>query len=525
MRRNRPYGHVRPATAQQLQEYAERLHFTLDDALADELAPIMAEMITAFDEIDELPQPPAPGTAFTTRDVGREPTLEEDPFNAFIRFCRVEGATDGSLAGLTASIKDCIAIAGMPTTNGSRMQPTAVPGDDAVVVERILAAGATIVGKNNLEDMAMGTGEGSVYGPALNPTNPDHGTGGSSTGSAAAVAAGMVDFSLGADEAGSVRIPSAMCGLVGMKATHGLVPTYGLTYFDHTLDHIGPLTRDIELNARVLEVLAGPDWRDPQWTRGVPEPGSFTEQLDEGVQGLRFAVVEESLEPNGTTPDVLSAFNEGLRVLESHGAVIERVSVPLWGSAWSIESAILSFTLRAMADSGGAGYFHKGRIDPAMTAAMATQVRTSFNDLAVQSRLSFLLGEHMREEYLGVHYAKAHNLRLELGQQVDAALHDRAALLTPTVPVVAPKLSRERHSFTGMLPRLGGPSVLNTCATDLTGHPALTVPTGSGDHGLPVGLQLIGQSFDESTLYRAGAVLEEAELWRLPEEPTAPVLS
>jgi amidase len=524
VRPNREFGQVRPPTSAQLQQYGARHHFQLDDGLAADLVPVIAGMLELFDQIDELPQPPQPATAFPARETGREPRGEEDPFNAFIRFCRVEGAVDGPLAGLTAAIKDCIAVAGLPTTNGSRMLPTVVATEDAVVVERLLGAGATIVGKTNMEDMAMGIGEASAYGPARNPAKPSHGTGGSSSGSGAAVAAGMVDFALGADEAGSVRIPAAWCGLVGMKATHGLVPSYGLTYMDHTLDHIGPLTRTVELNARVLQVMAGADWRDPQWVRSLAEPADYTAALGQGVAGQRFAVVEESLEPIGSTPDVLAAFGDAVGALEAAGAVIDRVSVPLWPAAWPIEMGVLSFSLRAMSDSGGAGYFHKGRIDVTTAATMAAQTRTSYNDLAILSRLMLLACEHMREEYLGVHYAKAQNLRIELGNQVEAALAGRTALLTPTTPTVATELGTGRQSLLEMLPRIAGSSVLNTCALDLTGHPGLTVPAGADPQGLPVGIQFIGRHFDESALYQAGAVVEAAGLWRLPDEPAAPVL-
>ena len=259
MRPEREYGHVRPPSASRLQEYAQRHRFSLTDDEATSLVPILAGVMERFDTIDELPEPQIEASSFPHRRIGRAPSAEEDPYNAFIRFCEVSGADDGPLAGLTAAVKDCIAVAGIPMTNGSRMLPTFVPTEDAVVVDRILRAGATVVGKTNMEDLALGGGEGSVYGPARNPLDPRFGTGGSSSGSAAAVAAGMVDFALGADEAGSVRIPAAWCGLVGMKPTHGLVPSYGLAYMDHTFDHIGPLTRDVALNATVLEAIAGPD--------------------------------------------------------------------------------------------------------------------------------------------------------------------------------------------------------------------------------------------------------------------------
>jgi len=518
MRPHREYGFIRPPAAAQLQEYAARHRMTLTAEEAERLVPVLAGSLQVYDLIDELPEPPAPASAFPQRSIGRPPRPEEDPYNAFIRLCEVTGAESGPLAGLTMGVKDCIAVAGIPMTNGSRMLPTAVPTEDAVVVERLLAAGATVVGKTNMEDMALGIGEASAFGPARNPVDPRFNTGGSSSGSGAAVAAGMVDFALGADEAGSVRIPAAWCGLVGMKATHGLVPSYGLSYMDHTIDHIGPITKDVALNAAVLEVMAGSDWRDPQWVRADPVSGSYTQGLDAGVTGFRLGVIAESLEPMGSTPDVLEAFERACDELRAQGAVIETVSIPLWTHAWSIESALLTFTSRAMIDSGGVGYFHKGRIAPGWIETTTSQFRNTADDYAIFGKLNLLAAEHMRDQYLGSHYAKAQNLRIELTRQVSEALGSLEALITPTIPTVAGELELERHDLFGMLPRIAGSSIFNTCALDLTGHPALTVPAGAGAHGLPVGFQAIGGLFDEAALYRIGAAVESAGLWSGPSE-------
>jgi amidase len=509
MRPNRAYGHLRPPAVTQIQEYAARHRMTLTDEQAAEFAPVIAGILQGFDEIDELPEPPV-RLAFHDRDPGRAPLPGEDPYNAFIRFCTVRGAEEGPLAGVRAAVKDCIAVAGVPMTNGSRMQPAMIPSEDAIVVERLLAAGATVIGKTNLEDMAMGLGEGSSYGAARNPRDPRFGTGGSSSGSAAAVASGAADIALGADEAGSVRIPAAWSGLVGMKATHGLVPSYGLTYMDHTIDHIGPITPSVESNARVLEVIAGEDERDPQWFRGSAQPGSYTAGLDRGVRGMTFGIVQEALAPIGCTPDVLEAFESACDVLRNAGATVEVVSIPLWSSAWTIESGVLGFGLRAMIDSGGAGYGHMGRINPATMQSAVSQMRTSADDLALMTRLLLIAVEHLREAYLGVHYAKTQNLRLELRRQVDQALSGVDGLLTPTTPTVATELLDRRAGSLEMIDRLAGSAVLNTCALDLSGHPALTVPAGTGLHGLPVGLQIIGRRLSEDALYRVAAVVEDA---------------
>jgi amidase len=465
--------------------------------------------LASFDRIDELDVPEVP-LRHTHRDPGRPPRQGEDPYNAIIRICEVRGAAEGPLAGRTLGVKDCIAVAGIPTTNGGRRVPYAVPVEDAVVVERLLDAGATITMKTNLEDMALGLGEGSFFGAARNPIDPRFATGGSSSGSGAAVAAGLVDLALGADEAGSVRIPAAWCGLVGMKATHGLVPSYGLSYMDHTLDHIGPITRTVADNALMLEVMAGHDWRDPQWVRGEPIGAPYGATAGRGVEGLRIGVIEEALGAVGCTDDTLEAFAAAETTLAGLGAALERVSVPLWPDAFTIEAGVIFAGLHAMHVSGGQGVGHLGRIDVETLAAATASGRLGAADLPPFLHVALLTVEHLRDKYLGVHIGKAQNLRLELRRQVTAALAGVDVLITPTIPHVATELL-DRPALPGeMAERAGLSAVANTCALDLTGHPALTIPCGSGEHGLPVGLQLIGRHFDEEQLYRAAFAFEAA---------------
>src|SRR6185437_7885891 len=218
---HRAFGRVRPPTAEQLTRYATAHRLDLDDDERAVMAGAVAGLMAGFDRIDELDDG-AEASRHPVRDPGGPPPAGEDPFNAFIRLCRVEGSPSGRLAGCRVAVKDCIAVAGVPMTNGGRRQPVWTPDEDAIVVERILDEGAVVVGKANLEDMALGLGEGSAFGAARNPLNPRFSTGGSSSGSAAAVAGGAADMALGTDDAGSVRIPAAWCGIVGMKATYGL---------------------------------------------------------------------------------------------------------------------------------------------------------------------------------------------------------------------------------------------------------------------------------------------------------------
>jgi amidase len=311
-----------------------------------------------------------------------------------------------------------------------RRTPAVVPTEDAVVVERLLGAGAVITGKTNLDDLAFGGG--SAFGGCRNPRNPNYSTGGSSSGSGAAVAAGMVDLALGGDEGGSIRIPSAWCGLVGMNATHGLVPSYGMAYMDHTIDHIGPMTQTVTDNARMLEVIAGSDWRDPQWVRATPSPGQYLGAAKAGVSGLRIGVVPEALEPSGCTPDVLAAFEKSLSVLSRLGAnIVEDPSIPLWTEAPHIGFAVLALGLYGMAVTHGVGFGHLGRVDPVVTAAWAAQTRLQGDDLPPLIKSTLVLTEYMLDHYQAVPFARAQNLRLELKRQVMAALAGVDVLVTP----------------------------------------------------------------------------------------------
>src|SRR5918995_186059 len=232
MGHERNMGHLRAPTGADIDRLAtaDLLHFAPGEA--ETFASFAGAWLESLDALEDIPDLDVP-LRHHVRDPGRRPTPEEDPLNVFVRLCRVEGAPDGTLAGRRIGIKDNLAVAGIPVTNASRTL-SYTPTVDAVVVERILDAGGTIVGKLNLDDFsASGYGDTSVFGATRNPHAPAHAAGGSSSGAGAAVAAGLVDLAVGVDQGGSVRMPAAACGVVGLKATTGLVPSFGLSYIDH----------------------------------------------------------------------------------------------------------------------------------------------------------------------------------------------------------------------------------------------------------------------------------------------------
>jgi amidase len=280
---------------------------------------------------------------------------------------------------------------------------------------------------------------------------------------------------------------------------------------DHTLDHIGPITRTVADNALMLEVMAGHDWRDPQWVRADPVAGAYSATAGTGIEGLRIGVIAEALEPIGCSPDVLEAFAAAEARLTELGAIVERVSVPLWTDAWAIISGTIAFGLHHMIASGGQGTGHLGRIDVETLAATAAQVKLAARDLPPFLQTMLLTVEHMRDAYLGVHLGKGQNLRLELRRQVAAALAGVDLLITPTCTTVPFELlDRAATGDDEMAARMGIAATLNTAPLDLTGNPALTVPCGTGEHGLPVGLQLIGRHFEEERCYQAAFAFEAA---------------
>jgi len=502
-------GRLRRPTAAELHEYMALHGLDPSEAEAADLRESVDAAMAAFDRLEEL-EPPAPPLRYAHRDPGRRPTPDEDPYNALIRRCEVRGAAEGPLAGVAVVIKDCIAVAGVPTSNGGRRVPRHVPVEDAVVVERLLDAGATIVGKSNLDDLGTGFGGGSAFGAARNPADPAKSTGGSSSGSAAAVAAGIADMALGVDQGGSVRLPAAWCGIVGMKPTHGLVPTYGVTHIDHTIDHVGPMTRTVLDNARMLEVIAGPDWRDPQWAGGRASTEPYSAARERGIEGVRLGIVRESVRADRCEAAVLDRFQAACEKLEGLGARVTEVSVPLWDDGAAIITAVILLAEYNMLLTFGEGSGHLGRIDPSAVAAMAAQLQSGRNDLPALLKTALVAVEHVRRAYGNVPAATAQNVRLELRRAIDALLVDVDLLVTPTSPKQPFALEEDGSSDQELLQRnLDFETTGNLMQADLTGHPALSVPAGFDAEGMPIGFQLIGPHFGESLIYSVALALED----------------
>lgn len=495
--------------AHEIEELARSEGIVLASGEADELLPVIASL-TDFADLEarieqslSLPQP-------SGRDPGYIPSPEENAYNAFIRRCHVQGAVAGPLAGLTVGLKDNISLAGVPTTNGSRLTPY-VPLHDAVVVERILAAGGTIVGKLNMDDFgASGLGETSAFGPARNPLEPSRSAGGSSGGSGAAVRSGEVDLALGVDQGGSGRIPAAFCGVVAAKATHGLVPSWGIVHIDHTIDFVTPLARTVAGAALLLEVIAGEDWRDAQWVRGscVAEPYTETEGL--GVEGLRIGVVRESVDPAICEPAVLENLASAAAALAAEGAEVGEVSIPLWQDGLAIFLPYVAHLFSETFRSEGQGYGHLGAYDVEAMEAYAATRRDESARLAEQVKAWLIADRFVHERLHGVPYARLHNARLALRRAVSSALEDWDLLLTPTLPITAPRLLDRPASFAEISSRTSAALCFNTAPLNLTGHAAISVPSGADAAGLPTAVQIVSPHFRDAIGFRAAFALERA---------------
>ena len=420
--------------------------------------------------------------------------------NAFITDAEIEPTGSGPLDGVTVAVKDNISTAGVRTTCGSAMLEEYVPPYDATVVGRLKAAGATIVGKTNMDEFGMGTTtETSAFGPTENPAAPGRVPGGSSGGSAAAVAAGDADLALGSDTGGSVRCPAAFCGVVGIKPTYGLVSRYGLVAYANSLEQIGPLAPTVEGAAELLDVVAGVDERDAT-TREPPEglPESYADAADGDVEGLTVGVPTELLE--GADEGVRATFEAALGALRDRGATTESVSLP------SVETAVQAYYVIAMSEaSSNLARFDGVRYGPATDAegdwndSFAAVREAGFGE-EVKRRI--LLGTYaLSAGYHDKYYKQAQDARAWVKQDFDEAFEAVDVLASPTMPVSPFELGESLDDPLQMYL-----ADANTVPVNLANLPAVSVPAGETDAG-PVGLQLVGPAFGEETVIRAGSAL------------------
>lgn len=511
---------VRLPTVDQLRAVAEDLCLALSDEDLASFREHMGGSIADFETIDRHPDY-VPEVRYP-RTPGYRPRASENPLNAWYVRTEIKGASQGRLAGKSVVVKDNIAVAGVPMMNGSSILDGYTPDVDATVVTRLLDAGAKIVGKSQCEYYCFSGGSHtSAQGHVQNPHKAGHSAGGSSSGSAALVANGDVDLALGGDQGGSIRIPSAYCGIVGLKPTWGLVPYTGAMPIELTLDHLGPMTRTVSDNALMLEVLAGPDGLDPRQT-ALAKTKRYADALDRDVSSLRIGVVKEGFghrkpfkESIGTADseeDVDSCVRGAAQIFKSLGADVREISLPhhLFGpTIWTV-IATEGATRQMMLDNGH-GLNWKGLyLTSLIDAHSAWRMRA--NELPDTVKYTMLVGQYMIKTGRGRYYAKGQNLARKLREDYDRALGEFDLLMMPTTPLKAPLLPDPDAPRQLYLQR-AWENMGNTFSFDVTGHPALQIPCGMSD-GLPIGLMLVGKHFDEMTLYQAASAFEQSGDWR-----------
>jgi len=467
-----------------VRDFAAQVGVELDDAEVAAYAESAEELAGQFGTLD--PSPPDHAQATDVRH-------GEDEYNAVRYRFTLEGE-GGELGDLDVAVKENFAVAGVPMHCGSEALEYE-PGHHATVVERLRAAGASLVGTTNMDEFAyFTTGETCAFGPTDNPRAEGRVPGGSSSGSGAAVAGGLVDAAFGSDTGGSVRIPASFCGVVGLKPTHHSISRFGLADLAPSLDQPGPLAADVETVARVYDAVAGPDSHAPATLSSTPTTDAEA-GVDDEVDGLTIGVIDSSMA--GADDSVADRVDEAISTLATAGVDTERVDVQGYQTATVATLAIAASEFAALGvfegQLPGAG---TGYSDPWRTAVSKALRSPDLGDNVRDQLLTAgALNQRSQE-----HYVAAQGVATEFAETVDSLLTEFDALLTPTTPMAAPEFGEIQTSADFAR------TVENTAPFNLSGHPALSVPAGSVN-GAPVGVQFVGPRDGERTLMALGSAV------------------
>ncbi len=412
-----------------------------------------------------------------------------------------KGAAIGPLHGVPVGLKDIFCTRGIRTTCGSRILHDFLPPYDATVARKVRSAGAVLLGKQNMDEFAMGSStETSHFGTSRNPWAPDRIPGGSSGGTAAAVAAGLCFAGVGTDTGGSIRQPASVCGVVGLKPTYGRVSRYGMIAFASSLDQGGPITRTVPDAALLLSVIAGHDERDST-SVDLPVPG-YLAAAGEGVKGLKVGLPREYFEEKGLEPDVRAAVEKALAALTAQGAQAVEISLP------HTRYAVAAYYIVAPAEASsnlarydGVRYGHRARCDGGLIEMMS---RTRSEGFGAEVKRRIMIGTYaLSAGYHEAYYGKALKVRTLIRKDFEEAFGKADVILTPTSPTPAFRIGE----------RTGDPlrmylSDVYTIPCNLAGIPGISVPCGFSGEGLPIGAQILARHFREEDLFRAAAAVE-----------------
>jgi aspartyl-tRNA(Asn)/glutamyl-tRNA(Gln) amidotransferase subunit A len=412
------------------------------------------------------------------------------------------GARDSPLAGVPLAVKDIFCVEGVPTTAASLILEGYRPPYTATAVERLAAAGASMLGKTNMDEFAMGSSnENSAFGPVRNPWDLERVPGGSSGGSAAAVAAGLAPWSIGTDTGGSIRQPASLCGIVGLKPTYGAVSRYGMIAFASSFDQCGPITRDVSDAALLLRHLVA-GGRDPCDSTSVDLPEAIEAPSAERLDGMRFGVVPELTDAEAVEPGVRSVFDVAVARLEELGGAVEEISLP------HTEHGLSAYYVLAPAEASANLARYDGvrfgrRVEEGDLLSLYERTRTEGFGDEVKRRI--MLGTYaLSSGYYEAYYGRAQRVRTKIAEDFRAAFERVDLVVTPTSPTVAFKLGERTDDPMAMYM-----SDYCTVPMSLAGLPAISIPAGLSD-GLPVGFQITGPAFAENRILAAAHALERA---------------
>lgn len=421
------------------------------------------------------------------------------------------GEDVGPLAGIPLAIKDVICTQGIPTTCSSRILDGFVPPYDATVVRRLTQAGMVLLGKTNMDEFAMGSStENSGYKVTRNPWDLSRVPGGSSGGSAAAVAADLCAGALGSDTGGSIRQPAALCGIVGLKPTYGRISRYGLVAFASSLDQIGPMTKDVRDAAILLNVIAG---YDPCDSTSVDAPlPDYTAALGKEIKGLRIGIPDEYF-VEGTDPEVEKAIRQAISVLESLGAKAERIT--LRHTEYAVATYYLVATAEASSNLARYDGVKYGIRAPASKDLLTMYTKTRQEGFGAEVKRRIMLGTYaLSAGYYDAYYLKALKVRTLIRRDFEEAFKRCEVIVTPTAPSAAFRLGEKTEDPLTMYL-----SDIFTISANLAGIPGISLPCGFTKTGLPIGLQLLGKPLDEETLLQVAFAYEQATNWYTRKPP------
>ncbi|MFT8709513.1 MAG: amidase [Sporolactobacillus sp.] len=490
-----------------LRMIASKYHLTLKESEIEDYKNLLnQDIFKSYKILDQISDPEI--EVSYPRTAGYRPDNSDNPLNAWYWRTHIQHADHGKLLGKTLAIKDNVSIAKVPMMNGSNILEGYVPHSDATVVTRVLQEGGDILGKAVCESLCSdGSSFTSDTGAVLNPYNHDYSTGGSSSGSAALVASGEVDMAIGCDQAGSIRIPSAWCGIYGLKPTWGLVPYTGIFSMDSSLDHVGPMARTVKDLSTLLEVIAGPDNVDPRQTRLKSK--KYTNYLNMNLATMRIGILKEGFDwANISEKSVDNVVRKSVLTFKNCGAIINEVSLPLHRLGIHIWNVIGNGgILTQMINGAGFRTGEKCYYDTHLMNEFRARLVNNANYLSKTVKAALFAGEFISDTYQMDYYAKAQNLAQRLKEAYTNLFRNYDMIVMPTVPFKATRLPKKTIPLKAYMSRATG-MIHNTCVFNLTGHPALNVPCGK-INGLPVGMMFVGPVGHDEVILQAAYVFEQ----------------